>query len=134
MRKGAGLLIASLFLFFTMPPALSAQEEIIDYEPYSRDEFPQWAHTLRRFETILIGSLPFTFLFSNIGFDTYAYASRGYDERYLPLFFGVSPEKEEFRDDTKMNRLAVSISLSAGIALLDYFLGKKKAGRDEERR
>jgi hypothetical protein len=129
MRRISCLLLAALLLFFSIVPQIMAEndikDEVIDYEPYRRDEFPDWAHNLRRFEIILIGSLPFTFFFSNIGFDTYAYASRGYDERYLPLFFGVSPEKEEFRDDTKFSRFAFSISFSAGIALLDYFLGKR---------
>jgi hypothetical protein len=95
-----------------------------EYEPYTQEEFPQWAHDLRRFETILIGSIPITFFFANIGFDTAAYVANDYDQNYLPLFFGSSPEKDELRYDTRMDRLAVSLSLSAAIAFLDYFLGR----------
>jgi hypothetical protein len=125
-------LIAALLLLPLLP--LPAQEENgesdgdgtknFEYEPYTQEEFPQWAHDLRRFETILIGSIPITFFFANIGFDTAAYVANDYDQNYLPLFFGSSPEKDELRYDTRMDRLAVSLSLSAAIAFLDYFLGR----------
>ena len=105
----------------------NSEEPQLDYTPYTKDEFPGWARDLRRFETILIGSLPFTFFFSNIGFDSYAYVSRGYDENYLPLFFGSSPEKEVFRADTKLQRLSVSLALSGTVALIDYLIGKARA-------
>ncbi len=97
-----------------------------DYEPYRRDEFPQWAHKLRRFETLLIGSLPFSFFFTNIGYDSYTYIDRGYDEDYLPLFFGSNPEKEELRYESRQQRLIISLSISTGIALLDYFIGRAR--------
>ncbi|MFP4179397.1 MAG: hypothetical protein ACLFNZ_08355 [Spirochaetaceae bacterium] len=122
-------LFAVIFcLLFTPSSMLCAEEstgtrEEYSYEPYTKEEFPQWVRDLRRFETLLIGSLPFAFFFTNTGFETYAYVSRGFDEGYLPLFFGSSPEKEEYRQDTRMQRLAVSISISGAIALLDYFLG-----------
>ncbi len=127
-------LILILLLFILSVPTLQAQDqgggkeneesESFDYEPYTREEFPEWAHDLRRFETILIGSIPISFFFTNMGFDTVAYVEHGYDQNYLPLFFGSSPEKDELRYNTRMDRLAMSLSLSAAIAILDYFLGR----------
>ncbi|MFO7849779.1 MAG: hypothetical protein R6V67_07450 [Spirochaetia bacterium] len=130
-NKKASVLFMCALLFlslFTSSPSLFAEEKNNEskeysYEPYRKEEFPQWVRDLRRFETLLIGSLPFAFFFTNTGYDTYAYVSRDFDQRYLPLFFGSSPEKEEYRQDTRMQRLAVSISLSGAIALLDYLLG-----------
>lgn len=96
----------------------------ITYEPYQKDEFAPWMHDLRRFETILIGSIPFTFFFANIGFDSHAYVSSGFDENYLPLFLGTSPAKEDMRNRTKFDRLYVSLSLSVSIAIADFVIGK----------
>jgi hypothetical protein len=132
--------VLGLLLLAGGPVTVAAQEqddgggenggetETYTYEPYRQEEFPQWARKLRRFETILIGSIPFTFFFTNIGFDTHAYVSRGFDENYLPLLLGSSPEKEALRYDTRGARLAVSLSLSGAIALLDYVIGR---ARDE---
>jgi len=96
-----------------------------EYEAYRPEEFPQWAHSLRRYETIFFGALPLAFLFTGLGFDLYKYADSNYDEKYLPLFLGASPEKEAFTRDTIGSRIAVSISLSAVIALVDYFLNRR---------
>ncbi|MGC9311361.1 MAG: hypothetical protein ACP5IA_01615 [Sediminispirochaetaceae bacterium] len=98
----------------------------LDYEPYSPDEFPEWAHQLRRYETIFFGSLPFAFLFTSLGFDFYAYAANDFDDNYLPLFLGTSPEKEDFNNRTIGARIAVSISLSAVIAYIDYLIERKQ--------
>ena len=98
----------------------------LDYEPYSPGEFPEWAHQLRRYETIFFGSLPFAFLFTSLGFDFYAYAANNFDENYLPLFLGTSPEKEDFNNRTIGARIAVSISLSAVIAYIDYLIERKQ--------
>lgn len=98
----------------------------LDYEPYSPEEFPEWAHQLRRYETIFFGSLPFAFLFTSLGFDFYAYAANDFDDNYLPLFLGTSPEKEDFNNRTIGARIAVSISLSAVIAYIDYLIERKQ--------
>lgn len=105
-----------------------------DYEAYKPEEFPQWARSLRRYETIFFGSLPFAFLFTGLGFDLYKYADSNFSEAYLPLFLGTSPEKEAFNRDTVPHRITVSLSLSACIALVDFFLDKKgrdSGGRDD---
>jgi len=98
----------------------------LDYEPYAPEEFPGWAHTLRRFETIFFGSLPFSFLFSSLGFDFYAWFANDFDDNYLPLFLGTSPEKEDFNRSTMWGRITISISLSAIIASLDYLIDRRK--------
>ncbi len=98
----------------------------LDYEPYSPDEFPEWAHQLRRYETIFFGSLPFAFLFTSLGFDFYAYAANDFDSNYLPLFLGTSPEKEDFNNRTVGARILVSISFSAMIAYIDYLIEREQ--------
>jgi len=97
-----------------------------DYEPYAPDEFPEWAHVLRRYETIFFGSIPISFLFTSLGFDFYAYATHDFSEDYLPLFLGTSPEKEDFNRSVIGAKITVSISLSAVIAYIDYLIERRE--------
>lgn len=125
-----------LIIFFCQPFSIRAQsyeaspepytaEAAGDYEAYKPEEFPQWARSLRRWETIFFGSLPFAFLFTGLGFDLYKYADSSFDANYLPLFFGASPEKEAFVRDTVTQRILVSVSLSALIGTVDFFLDRR---------
>jgi hypothetical protein len=125
MRVPRSILLFTLLaaLFFS-PLYVWGQSD--EYEAYKPDEFPEWAHSVRRFETIFFGSLPFTFLFSSLGFDMYAYSSSGFQQDYLPLFLGTSPEKEEFTRDTRWQKIGVSISLSLVIALVDFIIDTQK--------
>lgn len=118
------VLITLLTALFFSPFNVWGQSD--EYEAYKPDEFPEWAHSIRRFETIFFGSLPFTFLIGALGFDMYAYSSSGFQQEYLPLFFGTSPEKEEFNRDTRWQKMGVSISLSLVLALVDYIIETKK--------
>ncbi len=122
------LLITIFILLCGSPLVLCAQEDA--YEPYRPDEFPEWAHTARRFETIFFGSLPLAFLFSSLGFDMYAYSANGFSQEYLPLFLGNSPQKEQFTQETLAERIGVSISLSLVIALLDMIIDKRIDAKD----
>lgn len=127
--------VAALLLCCGAAGPVAAQEsgsslDIGDYEPYDEEEFPRWALDLRRFETIFFGSIPFTFLFTSAGFESYAYAANGFSPEYLPLFLGNSPAKQQFLADTMWQRVAVGLSLSALVATLDYLLG---LGKDEGR-
>lgn len=106
------------------PLNLCGQED--EYGPYKPEEFPEWAHSLRRFETVFFGSLPFAFLFTSLGFDMYAYSDSGFRQEYLPLFLGSSPEKEEFTHDTMVPRIGISISLSLVLAVIDLIIDKTK--------
>jgi len=140
MARGAGRLLMCIFLLSTITGLTSGWSQVpaytstahdfrfsgLDYEPYAPEEFPEWAHVLRRYETIFFGSLPFSFLFSSLGFDFYAYAANNFDENYLPLFLGTSPEKEDFNSRTIGARVAVSITLSMIIAYIDYLVERDR--------
>jgi hypothetical protein len=114
------LLVAVIAMLASTPVYIWSQEDA--YEPYRPEEFPEWAHTARRFETIFFGALPIAFLFGSLGFDMYAYTSNGFTQEYLPLFLGNSPEKEQFTQDTMIERIGISISLSLVIAIIDLII------------
>jgi len=121
-----------LVFVFALAVPISSQSSGDSYEPYKPEEFPDWAHGLRRFETIFFGSIPISFLLSSIGFDLYAYAANDFDSAYLPLFFSTSGQKEVYKQETVAARIGVSISLSLVIALVDYFIEERKTGRTGE--
>ncbi len=133
-KKPTGRVIATLLvlIFMSFPVGIYGQNSSSEtngdksgYEPYKPGEFPGWAHSLRRFEVIFFGAIPFAFLFTGLGYDIYSYVDHDFDENYLPLFLGSSPEKEAYTQDTIEQRIAVSISLSAILALVDFFIDRR---------
>ena len=67
MRKR---IIAFLLIFSMLVPPLVAEPIEYEYEPYTEEEFPIWAHELRRAESIFFGSLAITFPLSMGGQNT----------------------------------------------------------------
>lgn len=97
-------------------------------EEYDRDEFPRWALDLRRFESIFIGALPFTFIISGLGVDYYNFLSHGQDSAYAP--WPVSSTGPVLSDSEQLQKaysvIFVGISLSAIIAIADMIIFKSK--------
>lgn len=106
---------------------LAAQESSYEPEPYRDDEFPEWLVKLRRFEVIAVGTFPAALIVSNLGYSLYrlveAAAEGGAPEREgLPVFLGLGGA-EALSDRERRGVLAVSLSLSGTVALLDLILG-----------
>ena len=116
------LLISVCFLFFISFCPLWG-DELPDYEPYQEDEFPGWAKDLRRAEVIFFGTIPFTFLLSNLSFSLYQYASSGFDPVWAPALLGNNTPPQQTKN-TKLQIIGISVSSSFILALLDYILGK----------
>ncbi|MCL2294828.1 MAG: hypothetical protein FWC36_08200 [Spirochaetes bacterium] len=121
--------IAAVVLFFFVAfPAFSGGDIFRDLIPeeYSADEFPQFLRDIRRATIILTGSYPFTILFARIGMDGYDFVSSGFDSRYAPPMFGGAHDVQ--RSSSNIERvLLTALCLSAGVALLDFIIGRSKA-------
>ncbi len=114
------MILISLLTVLTV--SLVAQEGESEYEPYRDTEFPGWALELRRAEVLFFGSLPFTLLMSNVGFDLFTYVDNGFNAEYLPLFSpgsGGAPIASEER----VYRIAAALTGSLLIALIDKIIG-----------
>jgi hypothetical protein len=120
------LLFAADVPSVSLPIAQMAEEGKSDPEPYTDEEFPSWAHSLRRGEILLFGSLPITFLLTNIGYGLIRFAAHDFDSSYTPGLFGGS-ELVPYEDGEKIGMIAVSLSLSAVLASVDYFIGRSRA-------
>lgn len=82
MRKTAGILVLLLCTGATVwsqalpPPEMDLPEE---YDP---DEFALWAHDLRRFEVVTVGSFPVTFFATSLIYDFSIYAANDFSPEY----------------------------------------------------
>jgi len=98
-------------------------------EPYVDEEFPGWAHDLRRAEIIMAGVFPFSLFVSSFGYDLVRFATNGFNAAYSPWPF-KQPGAPELEQSEQIGILIMAISLSGVIALADYFLGLKKAEQE----
>ncbi len=83
MKKGLLLLILISFSVLSLLPAqqLPPPDPLLP-EDYSPEEFPLWAHDLRRYEVIAIGSYPITFFASSLIYDFSIYAANDFNPSY----------------------------------------------------
>ncbi len=117
MKKFILAAIITMVLLVHLP----AQE--IDYEPYQKDEFPRWAQDLRRFEIVFFGTVPFSFLYSSLGYSLYRYGAHKWDPAYAPAILGnKTPQILTTNEKLEIVYTAVGVSLTA--ALMDFILGK----------
>lgn len=100
--------IALILIFSILALPLMADPIQYEYEPYAEEEFPIWAHELRRAESIFFGSLAITFPLS-MG----AYA--------LVTSLGVQGPSEPYQQ--ALIQLGVAAGVSLIIALTDWIIG-----------
>jgi len=79
---------------------------VISYKPYSYSEFPEYAHDIRRAETLFFGSLPITYAASMLTLSA------------IDLFVGDI--------NSVPLQLGVTIGVSLSIVMIDYLLGLKQ--------
>lgn len=114
------------------------EEEGVEPIPYSPDEFPGWAHDLRRGEIIALGSFPVALILTNLGYRlgrfTVESIKRGeFAQEYAPAF--TTPEQRAQLNDQQQLTLLLSAGvISIGVAVADYLLGRREERRANERR
>ncbi len=106
--------------------------------PYEREEFPEWAWDVRRGEIIALGVFPVAMIVSGIGLQLGRFAYQSvqegqFSQEYAPFFLstGTGPRYDE------RERVGLIISagvISFGVALADFFLGRREARQDAQRR
>lgn len=76
-----------LFALLLLTSAALGAQALPDYdklipEDYDPAEFPQWVRDVGRYESLLIGSFPVTFLFSSLVYDIALFAANGGQSEY----------------------------------------------------
>ena len=131
--KKTGILLAVILFLLAGNSTLAAQ---ISSSPatgsthFDMTGFPQWTRDLRRAEIIAFGSFPFMFFFTNLGVDTYRFASNAWDMRYAPW-----PLKPAGAVDQTHEQKVLTLGIAAGgsilIALIDFGIVMLKRNRAE---
>lgn len=100
-------------------------------EPYGKEEFPDWAISLRRLEIVSLGVLPVALFYTRFVFDFSRYTQNGFASSYAPWPFkneySYRPSAQEQRD---VFLSAALVSLSLGF--IDAIIVNAKQTRAEE--
>ncbi len=120
----------------TTPSAAPAQGVPVP-EPYRAEEFSPFLHGLRRFETVVIGSLPLTIFYTSLVFDCYRLVTKSLeagtiDSRYMPWPFKAA-NSVALTNDEKTSVLLAAVGASVLVGVLDMIIVRAKL-RAEERR
>lgn len=119
----------ALLLLITFSACLFANTNTTP-EPYSDDEFPDWANYLRRYEVITIGTLPFATLSVTTIYGLYRYIDHDFDKNYIPNPFAFTSSAANLdKDEQKLILLsAIGVSVVAGtVDLIIHIVKKEKA-------
>lgn len=83
MKRGILLLMLLIISGASLLPAqqLPPPEPLMP-EEYDPDEFPLWAHDLRRYEVVAIGTYPITFFATSLIYDFSMYATSDFNPTY----------------------------------------------------
>ncbi|MCR5289874.1 MAG: hypothetical protein K6E51_07785 [Treponema sp.] len=100
-------------------------------EPYTKEEFPLWAHNARRTEIITFGSLPFVTLGTTIAYSMYRYIDHDFSSSYIPNPFAKTSDSANLSTSEQMGILAASgiICIGLGITDLIFTLSRQKKER-----
>ena len=104
-------------------------------EPYDKNEIPDWAKYLRRFEIVTLGSLPFTTMTATTVFTTIRWAKNDFDSTLIPNPFAFTSTEADINQDEQKIVLfsALGASLLIGLIDISIFIAKtekaKKANR-----
>lgn len=124
--RRAALLMAVLAVSGALPG--SAQEPDAPApapEPYTRDEFSDSMHALRRAEIIAVGAYPFTLLFTILVYDYARWAGQGFAAEAAP--FRRPAGEDPFSNDEKVGIALGAAGVAVAVAAADYLLGRTEA-------
>ncbi len=127
MKRNIYIVFFSIFLVLCFSNKLHADDDSsTTAEPYTEDEFPQWARDLRRTEIITFGSLPFVTLSTTIVYSFYRYYAHDFSSDYIPNPLASSSDAANLDSSEQLQILLTSVGISAGLGLFDFVLNKIK--------
>jgi len=121
------LLLFFLSSVFLLPAQQLPPPDPLMPEDYDPEEFLLWAHDLRRYEVVAIGSYPITFFASSLVYDFSIFAANGFNPSY---------SMGSQRDGSDIGIIVGSaVGVSLVIATVDLIINinrRKKAEKKED--
>lgn len=122
-------LVASVLMLVLVTSVVVAQgESVADTkafnslpEPYTKDEFPTWLNSLRRFEIISLGAFPILLFYTRLTMDATRYAQNGFSTMYAPWPF-KNENSYTPSNDEQLKSVLVAGGLSLVFGAIDAFL------------
>mgnify|MGYP006312597933 CR=1 FL=1 len=125
--------VAVVTLVAFLAAAVGAQSD--EPVPYEEDEFPRWALNLRRGEVIFFGTLPFSLLFTGLGYSLIRYGVNNFDPAYAPAI-SPGPNTVPLNQGEIVGVILTGFGISLLAAVADFIIGriidKREAERDAE--
>ncbi|MFW5768787.1 MAG: hypothetical protein ACOCYA_01905 [Spirochaetota bacterium] len=100
--------------------------------PLEEEEFPRWALDLRRGEIIFFGILPFSLLFTSLGYSLIRYGVHNFDPAYAPAI-SPGPDTVPMSQGEVIGVILTGIGLSLVAAITDFIIGRIIDKREAER-
>lgn len=117
-RRLVSLLVALSLICVSIPAVAQTTPTEPEYEPYDKNEFPQWARDLRRAEVVFIGSFPITLLLASLSYEAF----RGIRDTVNAAPIEERSEFGSFSTAETRGLLVAGVSLSGVVTILDLIL------------
>jgi hypothetical protein len=134
MRALCAAAVVGLLAFAAI--AAPAEEEHVP-APYAPEEFPVWAHDLRRAEIVFFGSLPFSFFFTFEAYDVGRFVATGLSPEGFDMLVAPWPLRagaEIWAGYTPAEKgwlVASAITVSLAVAVVDYLIVHRPVKRED---
>ncbi len=123
--------LISTIVLLTIISSLFSQT-VIEIEPFTEDNFPEWAKDARRMSIVTLGSIPFTTLSTTLGYTVYRYIANDFNSEYIPNPFPTSSTAANLNKDEQIGILATAAALGVVIGIADFIVVKVRENRIEE--
>lgn len=133
------LIVFSLILLFSCSLSLFAADtkNSTTPEPYSKEEFPEWANDLRRSEIIAFGSMPFVTTWVTVGYGLVGMwiipenPENEFCAKYHLSDFPnpLDKSKNIFTEDQIKLVVSVSAIISLGLGVTDFIINNSKRNK-----
>lgn len=114
--------VAVTLLFLISFRAFCADTKDHTPTPYADNEFPTWAHDLRRAELITLGALPFVTLDVTLAYSLGSFAIHGFDTNYFVNPFAKSTDEASFTQGEQIGLILTSLGICLGIGITDFIV------------
>lgn len=114
--------VAIALLLLTVFRAFCAETDNHTPTPYADNEFPTWAHDLRRAELITLGALPFVTLDVTLAYSLGSFALHGFDTNYFVNPFAKTTDEASFSQGEQIGLILTSLGICLGIGITDFIV------------